>query len=190
VPPSVDADLLDAGARALTAHGLHGATLERIAEYAGVSRVTLHRRGVSKNAIVEGLVARAVEDYQRRMWPVLTSAAPPAERLEAALATLCEAAEEHLGLLAALQERRDDVFHEPGRDALTRTIFTDPLQRILEEGVRAGVLRAPDPGRTATVLFNLVAWTYIHLREGHAWSPGDAREAVLDVALRGVIPRP
>lgn len=184
---TIDRSLLDAGAQALAEHGFHGATLERIASYAGVSRVTLHRRGVSKDAIIAGLVERAVEDYQRRMWPVLTSTAAPAERLGVALSTLCEAAEQNLALLSALQAQRDAVFHEPGEGALTRSVFTDPLARIIEEGQRDGSLRPADSARTATVLFNLVAWTYIHLRDGHTWSPDDARVAVLDIALRGVV---
>lgn len=39
---------------------------------------------------------------------------------------------------------------------------------------------------TATVLFNLVGWSYLHLRSGHRWPPDRATEAILDVALNGV----
>jgi hypothetical protein len=59
-------------------------------------------------------------------------------------------------------------------------VFTDPIERILRDGIADGSLRPVDPLETATVLFSLVGWTCIHLRTGHAWSaraqhPGRAR---------------
>ena len=62
-----DAALLQAAQRAIEAHGYGGATLERIADEAGLSRVTLHRRGVSKDSLLADLVARATEDYRAAM---------------------------------------------------------------------------------------------------------------------------
>jgi hypothetical protein len=38
------------------------------------------------------------------------------------------------------------------------------------------------------VLFNIVGWTYIHLRTGHGWGAERAREATLDPVLHGLIP--
>ena len=40
---------------------------------------------------------------------------------------------------------------------------------------------------TATVLFNLVGWTYVHMRTGHGWTPEHARAAVLDPVLNGLL---
>lgn len=40
---------------------------------------------------------------------------------------------------------------------------------------------------TATVLFNLVGWTYIHLRTGHGWRPERAQTATVAIALHGVL---
>ena len=37
------------------------------------------------------------------------------------------------------------------------------------------------------MLFNLVGWTYVHLRTGHGWRPEYAREAVLDPVLNGLL---
>ncbi len=188
-PPTLTPALLTAGRRAFTRHGYHGATVERIAQEAGVSRVTLHRWGVTKDLLLAALVEEAVHDYQRRMWPALTGTGSVPDRLEQALSALCEAAEEHMGLLIALRAKTDEVFHEQGEEALTRTVFTEPLERLLHEGRVDGSVRVSDPGRGATVLFNLVGWTYIHLRSGHGWSIDSAEAAVLDTALHGVLDR-
>ena len=183
-----NAELVDAGRRALARFGYHGTTAERIAAEAGISRVTLHRRGVSRDTILAELATRAADSYRAAMWPVLTGPGAAAERLAAALEAICEQAEEHLDLLVALQAQADAVFHEPGDEPLTRTVFTEPLERILRDGAQDGTLREVEYAEVATVLFNLVGWTYIHLRTGHSWPAERARRNVLAIALDGLRP--
>jgi AcrR family transcriptional regulator len=186
--PASDPWLLDAARRALELHGYAAATLERIAAEAGVSRVTLHRRGVTKDGLLAELVARATDDYRAAMWPALTSDAGGAERLAQALEALCASAEKNMALLVALQARSDRIFHrDDSEEALTRTVFTEPLEKILRDGIADGSIREVDPAETATVLFNLVGWTYIHLRTGHGWKPARALDGTLDPVLQGLL---
>lgn len=183
-----DPPLLDAAERAFTTFGYAATTMERIAAEAGLSRVTLHRRGVTKDGLLAGLVQRATEDYRRVMWPALTGEGTGADRLALALEALCESAERHMALLVALRAQSDAVFHrDDEEEALTRTIFTEPLERLLRDGEADGTLRAVEPLETATVLFNLVGWTYIHLRTGHGWNSDRARAATLDPVLHGLV---
>ena len=149
--------------------------------------MTLHRRGVTKDGLLAELVARATEDYRRVMWPALTGEGTGAERLALALGALCESAESHMALLVALRAQADGIFHRDDEDeALTRTIFTEPLEKLLREGIADGSVRDVDPLESATLLFNVVGWTYIHLRTGHGWRPERARRATLDIALNGI----
>jgi AcrR family transcriptional regulator len=183
-----DPRLLEAARRTFAAHGYANATLERIAQEAGLSRVTLHRRGVSKDGLLAELVTRATDDYRRAMWPALTGEGTGAERLVQALEALCASAEEHMALLVALRAQSDAIFHrDEEEEAMTRTVFTEPLEKLLRDGAADGSLRDVDPLETATVLFNLVGWTYIHLRTGHGWPPARAATATLDPVLRGLL---
>jgi len=188
----VDPALVEGGRRAFAQYGYASATLERIAQEAGISRVTLHRRGVSKAQILAALVEQATAEYQRAMWPALTGDGSARERLTLALSALCDSAERDLEVLVALRASSDAVFHDDaGRgdpDAMTRNVFTEPLDRLLRDGVADGSLRAVDTLEMATVLFNLVGGTYVHLRTGHRWPPQRARAAVLDIAVRGLVP--
>jgi len=162
--------------------------MERIATEAGVSRVTLHRQGVTKDRLFADLVVAATERYRAAVWPALTGEGPGAQRLEQALTALCSVADEELELLVALRAQSDAVFHEPGEDEqLTRSVFTEPLERILRDGTADGTVRPGDAVERATVLFNLVGWTYVHLRTDHRWSAERARRVTLDLALRGVL---
>ena len=181
--------MLDAAVRAFERYGYDGASLERIAAEAGVTRMTLHRRGLTKEALLAQLAERATDAYRAALWPVLTAPGSARRRLERALAALCESAEENLALLVTLGAQRDRVFHEDDDEALTRTVFTEPIERLLRDGQGDGSLRECEPVETATVLFNLVGWTYIHLRTGHGWGPHRAQRATLDVAVHGVLPR-
>jgi AcrR family transcriptional regulator len=189
---SVDESVLEASRRALRRFGYQGLTAERIANEAGLSRVTLHRRGITKELVLAELTTRAVAAYREALWPALTGRGGGRERLERALGALCDVAEANLELLVALRARTDAIFHEDGADAdvMTRAVFTEPIARLLEDGIADGSLRALDPEEMATVLFNLVGWSYIHLRTGHRWSAHRARSRVLDLALNGLVPCP
>lgn len=180
-------DVVAAAQRVFETHGFAEATVERIAVEAGVSRVTLHRRGMTKESLLADLAEAATDDYRRLMWPALTASGSGAERLAQGLEALCGAAEQHMALLVALRSQSDGVFHRDEDEALTRTVFTEPLERLLRDGVGDGSVRAVDPAETATVLFNLVGWTYIHLRSGHGWKPSRAARATLDLVLNGLL---
>jgi AcrR family transcriptional regulator len=184
----IDARLLDGARRALERHGWEGATLQRRADEAGVSRMTLHRRGVSRETLLAALAEQLEREYREALWPALTAPGTARERLELALDSLCGVVDGNLELLDALgHAERDVVFHEQRRPALTKSVFTEPVQRLLADGVAEGSLEVDDTEETATVLFNLVGHTYRHLRAEHGWSPERTRAAVLGLALRGVV---
>jgi AcrR family transcriptional regulator len=185
---ATDPHILAAARQAIERHGWREATLERIAGEAGLSRMTLHRRGVTREAVLAGLAHALETDYRRAMWPALTGPGTARERLEQALDALCDVCDANVELLAALGEStRWGIFHDEGDAVLTRSVFTEPVERILRDGAADGTLRGvQDPGETATILFNLVSHTYRHLRRGHGWPPERARRGVLQLALDGI----
>lgn len=187
-PPGLaDADALRRARDAVEAHGWEAATMERLAGALGVSRMTLHRRGVRRDDVLRALGTLLEDDYRRALWPALTAPGNALERLELALRGLCDVTEANLALLAALDSaERDAIFHEPGDGALTQEVFTAPLQALLRDGAADGTLAPDDVEETATVLFNLLAWTYRHLRLSHRWPRERAAEAVTRRALRSV----
>src|SRR5262245_15620045 len=123
----VDDRLLDAAVAVLEEHGFTGLTLERVAEAAGRSRVTLWRQGVTQEALIDGLLARLTRDYRDAMWPAMAEAGTGAERLREALGALLHIADRHLHLLAV----SDDVFHRAADRMLDVTgrafSFLDPI---------------------------------------------------------------
>lgn len=183
---TIDQQMRDAGRRAFARYGYGGATIERIAREAGLSRVTLHRRGIDRDAVLAALAQEADDAYRRALWPALTGSGSGRERLELALAAMCETAEAELEVLLALRAQRDAIFHDDTPQG-TRGVFVEPLARLLRDGAADGSLRPiADPDTAATVLFNQVGGTYMHLRGDHRWEAGRCRDALLDLTMRGV----
>ncbi|MDO8209467.1 TetR/AcrR family transcriptional regulator [Conexibacter sp. CPCC 206217] len=185
-----DAEALRRARDAIEQCGWEAATMERLAAALGVSRMTLHRRGVRREHVLQALGELLQDDYRRALWPALTATGSGSERLRLALLGLCEVTEANLALLAAIDSaERDEIFHEGGDAVLTHPVFTEPLQALLRDGVADGSLTlAPDEqlDEVATVLFNLLSWTYRHLRLAHRWPPQRATEAVTRRVQRSV----
>ncbi len=176
----IDDSLLAAATTALQEVGWKNLTLERVAQAAGVSRVTLWRQGVTLKQIVEGLLVRLTTEYREALWPILTMEGSGWTRLAAALAALCVVAEQHLPLLLA----SDTIFHEA--HDFTQTSFTEPLDRLLRDGMNDGSIREVDSHEIAEVLFNTVCWTYVHLRARHQWEPERIKLLLFDLLLKGL----
>lgn len=191
-PPKVPPHIVDGARHVLAEDGLAAATLERISSAAGVSRMTLHRHGVSKRDILAALAERLESDYREAMWPALVAKGDALARLRRALELECGVAEKNLQVLEALSSAAHAVIYhdaDGGRGALTRGVFVEPLERLLLDGAADGSLTVRDSNETATVLFNLVGHTYRHLRTGHGWTARRARDAVVALAIEGVAAR-
>jgi AcrR family transcriptional regulator len=188
----VDDRLLDAAVAVLAEHGHAGLTLERVADRAGRSRVTLWRQQVTQESLVDGLLARLTRDFRDSMWPALAEGGPGSERLRSALTALCDVADAHLPLLAV----SDDVFDraaERMRDITGQSFsFLDPFVASLRAGVADGSLttRGTPVEDAAASIFATVCWGYLHLRRRRGWAPERARPAVFALVTAGLTPVP
>jgi AcrR family transcriptional regulator len=169
----------------------HEITIDEMAEAVGVSRMTLHRHGVSKEKALMQLRELLIAEHQAAALRALTAEGPARNRMELALGGVCDVDERYLALIDSLAEDLATVFHEEGDGpVLTRPGFTDALRRILIDGTQDGTLRSSDPAEDATLLLNAAGWTYRHLRGGHHWTPEHASRRVVELLMRGVIGDP
>lgn len=169
----------------------HELGIEDLAGAAGLSRMTLHRRGIGKEEMREGLGNLLAEEFQAASLDALSSPAAAPERLRLGLEGVCRVNERYLGLIEGLGDDLQPIFHESGDgEVLTKEPFTDALRRILEDGEREGALDGgEDVEATATLLFNAAGWTYRHMRVGHRWEPERARSEVVGLLVSGVLSR-
>lgn len=179
---NVDARLREATITVLHERGWDGLTLERVAEVSGRARSTLWRQGLTREALIGALVGELAEGFREAMFPVLTAGGTGRERLRQALEALCELIDRHLPLMLAT----DEAFHQhpaPGQPP----DYLRPFITFLREGAADGSLNPGDDViETADVVFNTVAWPYVHLRGRHGWPADRARDRVVGVVLDGV----
>ena len=191
-PAPADPRLLAAGREIVAAHGLLGLTLDRLASASGISRMTLHRRGVTTAQIAKALVDDAADQYLAAVLPPLTGPGDASIRIAAVLQAMFVVADNNLQLLASLYAHPESVFHnvaEASAEVTTNDVFTRPLARLLRDGALDDTLRhVKDPEATATTLFNIAGWGYIHLRHAQRWTAEQASAAVLDLVLSGLTP--
>jgi AcrR family transcriptional regulator len=165
--------------------GWDALTLTAVADRAGVSRATAWRQLSSKEALVTALLRQLADDYRETLWPVLTATTPSVKRLRRALYGLCDVADRHLPLLLA----SDVAFHQAHDDATIGAQFSEPLIRLLHDGVADGsvALRPDECERRGELLFNAVCWPYVHLRGRHGWPADAARGPLVDMLLAGLV---
>jgi AcrR family transcriptional regulator len=183
--PVVDNELRLATISVLRERGWDGLTLERVAEVAGRARSTLWRQGLTRDALVGSLISDLASDFQAAMYPVLTSGGTGRERLTKALEALCELVDRHLPLMLAT----DEAFHQDPRPGEPPN-YLHPFIRFLREGAEDGSL-APgeDLVAAADIVFNAVAWPYVHLRGRHLWPAVRARTLIVELVLNGIAAR-
>lgn len=175
--------LLDAAMDILGTDGWDGLSLEAVARRAGLSRVTAWRQTVSKDHLVDELLVRLAADYRESLWPILTASGSGAQRLEAALDALCDVTDRHLPLLLA----SDTVFHRAHDQATPSVPFTEPIVRLIRDGVADHSLDPPEDCETmGLIVFNTVAWPYVHLRGRHDWTPRKARGLLIQLVMGGL----
>lgn len=184
----LDPALVDAAAAVLDEGGIRALTITAIAERAGVSRVTLHRRGATVEDYVIAVLARTSDDLRESLWPLMTSSEPAATRLRSALTVLCDVFERHGGIMAALFDT--PTRRIPGRpDRTTSLEFVEPFAKLLADGQADGSITCDDVLEDATLTANAVAWTYLHMRRAHGWSAEDIARRVVDMATAHLLPR-
>jgi AcrR family transcriptional regulator len=180
-PRFEDPRLLDAAERVLRDAGWDAFSLERVAEAAGLSRVTAWRMGATKDTLISALVDRVALDYQGALWPVLTGRGDAATRIRGGLNALCDVIDRHLPLLMS----SDTVFHRDNNHALE---FNAPFVRMITDGQGDGSIPpVKDPEELACTLFNTVCWSYVHLRGRHDWPAKRARSSVTRLVLHGLL---
>jgi AcrR family transcriptional regulator len=187
VPVEIDDQVLDAAARIMDRDGLAGLSISAIAEEAGLSRVTLHRRGARLDDYLIAVLRRASDDLRASLWPVLTGPGTAEARLREALAILCEVCERHTGVMTSMYGKpARPLPDKPGRT--TSMEFIEPFERLLRDGNLDGSLVCEDPVADATLTANAVGWTYLHMRQAHRWDPETATTQVVHLAMAHLLP--
>lgn len=161
-----DERILDAALAEIGAHGTRGATMDAIADAAGVGRVTVFRRFGSKEALVQALGLRELRRFLTAVQDAAAGVADPADRIADAFLACVRLGEEHPLVSRLARQEPATAFAQlttgtPSAVQLGTAFIAAQLAAIQDETGR----RAGDPGEIAEVLVR-VALTYVLIPSG------------------------
>jgi AcrR family transcriptional regulator len=177
--------VLDAAERLIRDGKFHSATVETLAEEAGISRATVFNRFGSKLGVLEALVQRCIFGPEMRAIKEALELEDPVSALEAVIEPSC-ALWEARGFI--VEQLYAIVVLEPGAAALIDEIEADQrsdLQALTRRLIRAGRLR---PGfgeaRAVAMLHVLTSLeSFLRLRRTYGLSLRQTRETIAEVAV-------
>jgi AcrR family transcriptional regulator len=182
-PKSVDR-VLEAAERLIADDAFHTATMDELAEAAGVSRATVFNRFGSKLGVLQALFTRGMEGPEMEAIHQALEIEDPVEALEAVIEAACVIWEAYGFVHEQLQAI---VVLEPDASALVeqqRDEQRADLQGLARRLARAGRLR-PGLGEaraTATLHALTSLETFLWLRREYALSLRQARETIAELA--------
>ena len=123
--------ILDGAARLFASEGDH-ASMNEVAEAAGVARATVYRYFPNREALLDELAQTAVRDVDIRLASARIDAVPPEEGVERAVRALVDVG--NLFVVLARERRRF------GADRFERGLV-EPMRLLIERGQASGDIR-------------------------------------------------
>ncbi len=182
--PASEEAILAAAAALIEADGFHTATMEDLAQRAGVSRATVFSRFGSKLGVLEALSTRCADGPEMQAIRTADELEDPQEALEALVSAATELWERQGFILIQLKAI---VVLEPDASAAIERQWADQhgsVERLTRRLARAGRLRPGLSEARATATLHAVTSveTFLALRRDGGLSLRQTRETVADLA--------
>jgi len=175
------AALLHAGAEVFAGHGFDGATLDDIAEAAGVNKAMIAYYFGDKAGLFQAILEEAVEFILSRVVSDVDPLDDPAAQLAAFIRALAEMmAARRFFPTMLLRDYQSGRFQQ--NEALVSRLvqFSEITRRILSEGEAKGIFRATDHHMTHLTIVGTIAYFIAtqRFRDEVVHLPGRAGEAM------------
>lgn len=149
--------ILDAAMKVIARKGVEGASMQEIAEAAGISKGTIYLYFQNQQELLERTAEFIFTSLREKVFAAFDSEGPFAERLRGLLRVQFEFFREHKDFLGAYGALSADTakcarLTKPGYQA-----YVQRFSKFLVEGVRGGELREVDPQRLAVFLTEGIA---------------------------------
>jgi len=182
--------LVEAAAGVFELKGYRNATIDDIADAAGVSRPTVYKYTTSKRALLDSLVDAVCDDLEHRLDVVIDGTGPAPERVRQVVALHVETAVHRRKFYAIvfseqveLSDQAKDRFHR-----FSHKVAVD-FQRLLRECVDLQPATTPpvDTWIAANLVLTMLTSLYRWYDAAGATTPQELVEQVLSL-ISGVVP--
>ena len=153
--------ILDAARRVLGLRGLEKATMEQVAEEAGISKATIYLYYKNKEALYFTCVMDRFDEMLRAMKEGVKDIDDPIKKIEALIGMQLMAIESDKEFFRVFLTEKMGIFLDPASEfaeEFTRKHdeYTDFMAGVLKDGMDRGLLREIDPVKGFSLLFSMV----------------------------------
>ena len=186
-------ELLEATRRVIGKHGFQGATIDRVAEEAGVAKGTVYLYFTTKEDLLHAAVMEGLRGMTNQVQEAVASISDPVERLKAQVREQFRLLSSNQDFVKALILERSLAVATPGdeRSGQLLEVFTGYLNStadMLRQGMERGEVRRMDPQLAAFMLNELISGSLRRRLLGLATNPiEEDADAILDLFLNGVV---
>lgn len=182
--------ILEAAADVFAECGFERAKVDDIAERAGVAKGTIYYHFQGKDELFCALIADLMQRLIARWEQAVATAPDPVERLRRRVEALSRflLANRRFAVMLLTEAWGNEAHQQVFRAHLRELIRV--LERVLREGVQAGVFAVRDTDTAAAGLFGAVSVAVLHaVLAGDAVDEDRIVGQIVDQALQGVMPR-
>jgi AcrR family transcriptional regulator len=179
-------EIVRAAAAAFGEVGYRTATLEAIAERAGLSKVTLYRYVASKEELLSLVVERIIEEFQSGLRRLVAERRPADDTLRRIVHYQVGLMAEHLSFLTVFFSEESGLpAPMAARATRAKREYDQTIERVVREGVEAGLLRDLPPRLVVFGLLGMCNWLHKWYRPDGKRSPAEIADVFVTLLERG-----
>ncbi len=169
-------EIVRAAATAFGEVGYRTATLDTIAERAGLSKVTLYRYVSSKEELLSLVVERIIDRFQQGLRRIIAERRPADDTLRRIVHYQVTLLAEHLPFLTVFFSEESGLpAPMAARATRAKRDYDEAIARVVREGVEAGLLRDLPPRLVVFGLLGMCNWL-------HKWYRPDGKRSAAEIA--------
>jgi AcrR family transcriptional regulator len=178
---AIEAEILRIAADVFSEKGYRATTLDDIVAAAGFSRATFYSYFPSKEELLCRMYQQVTSSTQAAIERIAAEDLPTPGKLRRIMRYQISYLAEHTPLVRVFFS---EVLNLPPK--MVRSViqanraYSRVIERVVEEGVRAGALAPMNPKRLTYALIGMCNWTHRWYRRGGEWTP----DAVADEFIR------
>ncbi len=181
-------EIVRAAAAAFGEVGYRTATLDAVAERAGLSKVTLYRYVSSKEELLSLVVERTIAAFRAGLRQLVEQHRPADETLRRIIRYQVTLLTEHLPFLTVFFAE-ESTLPAPLAAAARRAKreYDRTIERVVRDGIESGRLRALPPTLVVFGILGMCNWLHKWYRPQGPLSPGQIADVFVDILERGYL---
>ena len=153
--------ILDAAIKVIAQKGLEKATMEQVAEEAGISKATIYLYFKNKETLYFTCVMDRFDDMLSAMKEAVKDIDDPINKIETLIAMQLRAIESDKEFFRVFLTERMGIFLDPSSEFAEEFTkkhdeYTDFMSGALKDGMDRGLLREIDPVKGFSLLFSMI----------------------------------